>query len=207
MKVNFSPIALDDIGTVNVIETWAPAATSVGAEEPVKQTVPVSPQPLTVTTTYSALGAKLVTFAVKVWRPALLARLRWWVQWSFPATNSGGWSTVTVMVTVWTIVVVPEMPVAVTLTRNLVPTAKLGDTVMVRVEVPEVPRVMLVGLRVAVVPLIVAAVRLTVPVNPALVTVIVVVFEAPWKMLTDDGVEVIVNSPTAAPTATGTVTE
>ena len=99
------------------------------------------------------------------------------------------------------------MPVAVTLRLNIVPGATLEDTVMVSVDMAEVPRVMLVGLSVAVVPLIVAAVRVTVPVKPVLVTVIVVVFEAPWNTLAVDGLEVIVNPPTTWPTATGTVTE
>ncbi len=91
---------LDDIGTVKVIDAEAPGARSIGAEEPVKQAVPESPQPLTVTTTHSESGAKFVTLAVKVWTPALLERLRWWVQCSLPATNSGGCRTVTVTVTV-----------------------------------------------------------------------------------------------------------
>ncbi len=101
----------------------------------------------------------------------------------------------------------PDIPVAVTLTRNIVPGATLEVTVMLSVEVAELPRVTLVGLSVAVVPLIVVAVRITVPVNPVLVTVMVVVLEAPWKTLADDGLEVIVKPPTTAPTETGTVTE
>ncbi len=177
-------VAAPEQPTVNVEEPEAPRVTLVGlglAEQPVgapvvvNETIPVKPfTPVTVMVEVPEEPAdKLIEVGLAVTV-----------------------KSVTVTETVAVLDLVPLVPVTVT-----VKVAAL-EQLTVSVEMPDVPRLTLVGLSVALQPAgAPVTVRLTIPVKPlTLVTVIVDVAEEPATKVSEVGLAVTVKSVTATAT-------
>ncbi len=177
-------VAAPEQPTVNVEEPEAPRVTLVGlnvAEQPVgapvavNETIPVKPF-----TAVTAMVEVPEEPAEKLIEVGLAVTVK----------------SVTVTETVAFLDRVPPVPVTVT-----VKVAAL-EQLTVNVDVPDAPRVTLVGLSVALQPVgAPVAVRLTIPVNPlTAVTVIVDVAEEPAKKVRDVGLAVTVKSVTVTAT-------
>lgn len=99
-------------------------------------------------TTLAEVLRELATIAVQLCMPPLLVRLRWWVQWSFPAVKATDGVTVTVTLSEWAMV--PLVPVIVTMKLIGVATfAKMASDVL---ELPAVGTITGFGVNITVIP-------------------------------------------------------